>query len=40
MLDTTKNIKEANDIWDEIDKELGITEEKVMSSEYDYIDED
>lgn len=40
MLDTSENIKKANEIWDDIDKELGITEEDVNNPEYSYMDED
>ena len=40
MLNTDKTVKEANSMWEEMIKESGITEEEIMSSEYDYIDED
>lgn len=38
MLDTDNTIKEAANIWKEIIEENGITEEEIMSSEYDYMD--
>lgn len=40
MLDTEENIKETIKMWDDLAKELGITEEEINSSEYDYLDED
>ena len=40
MLNTEKTIKEANDMWKEMDSELGITEEMSNDPQYDYIDED
>lgn len=40
MLDTKKNIEETNAFWEEVDKELGITEDDVNDPKFDYMDED
>lgn len=40
MLDTPETIKETEKEWEELTKELGITEDEIMSHKYDYMDED
>ena len=39
MLDTKENIKETENKFEELIQELGITEDDINSSEYDYVDE-
>ncbi len=39
MLDTKENIKETENEFNELIKELGITEEDINSSKYGYVDE-
>lgn len=40
MLDTEKNIKAANDMWEEMLKESNITEEDINDPKYNYMDEE
>lgn len=40
MLDTKENIQVALKTWDELSISEGITEDEVMNSKYDYLDED
>lgn len=40
MLDTTENIKETEKEWQDRAEKLNITEEEIMSEEYDYLDKD
>lgn len=39
MLDTRENIQDTKKQWEEIDKELGITEEIINDPKYDYMDD-
>ena len=40
MLDTKENIHDTIKEWDKLLKQDGITEETIMSHEYDYLEED
>lgn len=40
MLDTKNGLKQESEKWDEIAKEMGITEEMINDPKYDYLEED
>lgn len=40
MLDTEKSLKQESEKWDELAKEMGITEKMINDSKFDYLDED
>lgn len=40
MLDTEKSLRQESEKWDELAKEMGITEEMINDPKFDYLDED